>query len=70
MDDSDIDRDEYLHELAERIPHDQPWHTARGNDGALVLWCGNEPLCQVYAGVDFARYLEAVSPARLFGGHR
>lgn len=59
---------ERILELAEHIPAG-PWTFRRSTDGSgvLILWDGDEPLAVIDAGVDFAKYLVAVSPYALFG---
>lgn len=55
-----------LAELAAEIPAG-PWTHRRAEDGALILWAGDEPLATIYGGIDLAKYLEACAPARLLG---
>jgi hypothetical protein len=56
-----------LRQLAADVPAG-PWRTARSADGeALILWDEDEPLALIYAGHDFARYLEACAPTELWG---
>jgi hypothetical protein len=61
-----------LLELALEIPAG-PWEYRRSLDGsgALIVWDditpAAEPMLQVYAGTDVAKYLCLLSPAHLFG---
>jgi hypothetical protein len=62
----------HLLELAVEIPAG-PWEYRRSRDGsgALIVWDditgAAEPMLQVYAGTDVAKYLCLLSPALLFG---
>jgi len=67
LDDDYADR---LRDLAENVPPG-PWHAYRSDyDGALIVFNDDEPLMQIYAGTDMAKWVCETSPSLLFGGAR